>query len=173
MPAGSALYITTDGTVVNADSNVRIIRNSNVEVYLNGSLVTEPQFGDKLISFAGDKGLFVTTALDFTTNPDNLVGTDDPDLFTATSLDQLQSGDSAFGNGGLDTLLLDNFAVANPNASLFDQFGGGVTLDSIERIEFNTGNNVMMSGIGYPGVTQLATDQGNDTLQEHGVRCVL
>ena len=32
--------------------------------------------------------------------PDHLVGTDDPDLFTATSLDQLQSGDSAFGNGG-------------------------------------------------------------------------
>ena len=56
--------------------------------------------------------------------------------------------------------------MANPNQSLFDQFGGGVTLNSIERIEFNTGNNVMMNGIGYADVTQLATDQGNDTLQD-------
>jgi len=171
VPAGSSVYVTVDPVLLaTASSNVRIIRNSNVLVYVNGSLVTEPQFTsiitpNKLIDFNLNYGLSVETALDFTTNADHLVGTNSNDLFTADSLDQLQSGDSAFGYGGTDTLQL-NFAVANPNESLFDQFGGGVTLNSIEHIEFNTGNNVMMNGIGYEGVTRLDTDQGNDTLQD-------
>ena len=111
------------------------------------------------------------TALQFTTNQDYLVGTDFDDTFTADTVLQVQSADTALGYGGFDTLSL-NFAVGNSNETLYDQLNY-VQLDSIERIEFNTGNSVRMDGIDYedarnpwfaPDLQELATGQSADTL---------
>ncbi len=175
--AGSKLYVTVDPTLLaNSDSNVRILRNGNVDVYVNGQLVIEDQFDNvqhpnELIAFNPFYGLYVQTALQFTTNQDYLVGTQFDDTFTADSVDQVQAADSALGYGGFDTVSL-NFAVGNSNETLYDQLDY-VQLDSIERIEFNTGNSVRMDGIDYedalfpwfaPDLQELATGQSADTL---------
>jgi Ca2+-binding RTX toxin-like protein len=176
----SKLYIEVDPTLLEqANSNVRILRNGNVDVYVNGNLVTEPEYDNHdhpyqyqdFHSIYGNYGLYVQTELQFTTNSDHLVGTDDDDTFTADSVDDVQAADSALGYDGFDTVSL-NFAVANENETLYDQLDY-VELDSIERIEFNTGNNVLMDGIDYedannawfaPDLQQLATGQGDDYL---------
>jgi hypothetical protein len=175
--AGSKLYVTVDPTLLAlSDSNVRILRNGNVDVYVNGQLVIEDEFDNvqhpnELIAFNPFYGLYVQTALQFTTNQDYLVGTQFDDIFTADSVDQVQAADSALGYGGFDTVSL-NFAVGNSNETLYDQLDY-VQLDSIERIEFNTGNSVRMDGIDYedalfpwfaPDLQELATGQSADTL---------
>ncbi len=180
VPAGSVLNLTIDPELLDtADSNVRIIRNSNVFVYVNGDLVTQPEFGTELLAFNGSYGLYVETALHFTDGPDTLVGTPFADLFTADSVNELNNADFADGMGnywwGLDTLRLD-FAVANPTDSLSEQLNDA-RIQGIERIEFNTGNNVSMDGLNdgpwwmgldVGDLQELATGNGNDTLYNMG-----
>jgi hypothetical protein len=175
--AGSKLYVTVDPTLLAlSDSNVRILRNGNVDVYVNGQLVIEDEFDNvehpnELIAFNPLYGLYVQTALQFTTNQDYLVGTQFDDTFTADTVLQVQAADTAKGYGGFDTLSL-NFAVGNSNETLYDELDY-VQLDSIERIEFNTGNSVRMDGIDYetannpwfaPDLQELATGQSADRL---------
>ena len=170
--AGSKLYITLDPTV-NKDltNNLRIETVSNVQVYINGDLVTEPDFGVTDYNGTGvdnPYSVMVFSALNFTTNTDSLVGTDGPDTFVADSLAQIQNGDSADGNDDpagewIDTLLL-NFNVSNPGATLEDVFSGASLVD-IEHLEFNTGNNVHFNGIGagyWTDLEQVTTGSGND-----------
>ena len=165
VPAGSKLYITLDPSVVNATNDVVIERNSNVSVYINNVLVTESHFGVTDYNL-GAQSITVVNPLEFTSNTDNLIGSDFVnDTFTAESLDQIQSGDFADGKAGFDTAEFD-FAVANPDASLRDQLENA-TFESIERFEFNTENVVRMNGIGFgyaSDLQELATGSASDEL---------
>ncbi len=161
--AGSKLYITLDPSIVNASNDVVIHKNANVQVYINGDLVTEPQLGQDFNP--GIYSITVVNELKFTANADNLVGTNSDDIFVADQLSHIQAGDSANGNGGFDTLAL-NFAVSNGANTLQEMFNDA-SLTSIERIEFNTENNVTFGGIGAGYATSLqeiATNVGDDTL---------
>ena len=84
------MYIEVDPKLLDhANSNVRILRNGNVHVYVNGNLVSEPEYDTydhpyKYQDFIRiSYGLNVQTELEFTTNTDHLVGTNDNDTFTA------------------------------------------------------------------------------------------
>jgi hypothetical protein len=153
VPANSELRITLDPTVhTNANNDVVIKRNSNVNVYIDGVLVTEPDFGVTDYN-TGVYSVTVVTQLLFTTNTDNLVGTGGNDEFVAMSINQINSSDFANGLGGFDTAIF-NFAVANPIATLRDQFENA-TFANIEEFIFNTGNNVRMNGLGIGYVPAL------------------
>ena len=161
--AGSKLYITLDPSIVNASNDVVIRKNANVQVYINGNLVTEPQLGQDFNP--GIYKITVVNELIFTANSDNLVGTSGNDTFIANQLSHIQAGDSANGNGGFNTLEL-NFAVSNGANTLQEMFNDA-SLTDIDRIEFNTENNVTFGGIGLgyaSSLQQLATNEGNDTL---------
>ena len=161
--AGSKLYITLDPSIVNASNDVVIRKNANVQVYINGALVTEPQLGQDFNP--GTYQITVVNELIFTANSDNLVGTSGSDTFIANQLSHIQAGDSANGNGGFNTLEL-NFAVSNGANTLQEMFNDA-SLTDIDRIEFNTENNVTFGGIGLgyaSGLSELATNEGNDTL---------
>ncbi|MFC2992552.1 DUF4214 domain-containing protein [Halomonas tibetensis] len=176
VPAGSRVNITLDPTVVSANNNVRVETVGTAEIYIDKGdgaglqLVDQPDFNSTDYN-DGTYSLTVEPRLLFTTNTDSLVGTTDligdpvDDTFLATSVNQLQSVDTADGMGGDDTVQLD-FAVNNPALSLFDQLDN-IGLTSIEHIEFNTGNNVRMDtlgGIGDVDFVKLTTGSGNDTL---------
>ena len=176
VPAGSVLNIELDPTVASALNDVYIDAVSNITVFINGVQVTEPDFGVTDYN-TGPALIQVFNRLLFTTNTDSLVGSDfRDDLFVANSLSQVQNGDSADGKGGEDTLQL-NFAVSNPNASLWNQLNQ-VSLTSIEHIVFNTGINVQMNEFDarqsapspnmqmFPDVVSMTTGLGNDTLTE-------
>lgn len=161
--AGSQLYITLDPSIVNASNDVVIRKNANVQVYINGDLVTEPELGQDFNP--GVYKITVVNELIFTANSDNLVGTSGDDTFIANQLSHIQAGDSADGNGGFNTLEL-NFAVSNGANTLQEMFNDA-SLTDIDRIEFNTENNVTFGGIGLgyaSSLQELATNEGNDTL---------
>lgn len=161
--AGSKVYITLDPSIVNANNDVVIRKNANVQVYINGDLVSEPELGQDFNP--GINSITVVNELVFTSNSDNLVGTSGNDTFTANQLSHIQAGDSANGNGGFNTLEL-NFAVSNGANTLQEMFNDA-SLTDIDRIEFNTGNNVTFGGIGLgyaSSLQSLATNEGNDTL---------
>ena len=164
--AGSKVYITLDPSALNASNDVVIRKNANVQVYINGDLVTEPELG-VIVTTPGGYTLSVVNELVFTSNSDNLVGTSGDDTFIANQLSHIQAGDSADGNNddGFDTLQL-NFAVSNGANTLQEMFNDA-SLTDIQRIEFNTENNVTFGGIGIgyaSSLQELATNEGNDTL---------
>lgn len=169
VPAGSKLYITLDPSVTAATNNVVIYKNANVQVYINGDVVTEPELGTDLMPPGGVASITVVNQLVFTTNADHLVGTSGDDLFIANSLDAVSTGDTADGLGNSrigDTLEL-NFAVANATESL-DSIFGGADIQNIEHIVFDTENNVIFDGLGGldPALDTLKTGLGNDTLTD-------
>ncbi|ABM40808.1 hypothetical protein Ajs_0558 [Acidovorax sp. JS42] len=170
VPAGSKLYIKLDPeSLEGATSNVFVVRNSNVTVYLDRGegagyeVVSEPSYGpdDAVQDFNADTGLFVVTDQHFTTNADNLFG----NFFVADSVDQLQAADRAEGLGEDDTVQL-NFAVNNEDSTLEEIFNGADLID-IEHMVFATENNVVFDGIGAgyaSGLESLSTGSGDDQL---------
>ncbi len=162
--AGSKVYVTLDPSIVDASNDVVIHKNANVQIYINNVLVSEPQLGVTDFN-PGTYSITVVNELIFTANSDNLVGTSGDDTFSANQLSHIQAGDSADGNGGFNTLEL-NFAVSNGANTLQEMFNDA-SLTDIDRIEFNTENNVTFGGIGLgyaSGLQSLATNEGNDTL---------
>ncbi len=169
VPAGSRVDIFLDPSVANATNNVVIVKNGNVDIYIDNVLVTEPDLNNTDYN-PGANTIIVQGGFEFTTNTDSLYGTSADDTFVANSLAQLQAADSADGRGGYDTLQL-NFAVSNPILPIFWQLNL-VKIDDIEHILFETGNNVQAEGLGawwYPGyedVQKVTTGYGNDVLTE-------
>jgi len=180
VPAGSEVFIDLDPSILGstATKNVIIETVSNAQIYVDlndGSgpqLVTQPQYGTDLISGLGALGtITVQPRLLFTENTDNLEGTNGDDTFTFDSIDDVQISDSANGFGGQDTLLADNVTVANQSQDLEDQLGNPA-LTSIEKVEFDTGLNVLMThlddgnGALQNQLNTLVTGSGNDVLLE-------
>jgi hypothetical protein len=180
VPAGSEVFIDLDPSIwgSTATKNVIIETVSNAQIYVDlndGSgpqLVTQPQYGTDLISGLGALGtITVQPRLLFTENTDNLEGTNGDDTFTLDSIDDVQISDSANGFGGQDTLLADNVTVANQSQDLEDQLGNPA-LTSIEKVEFDTGLNVLMThlddgnGALQNQLNTLVTGSGNDVLLE-------
>ena len=176
VPAGSKVAIVfSENNTLLSTNNVVVLRTSNVQVYIAtdagdpfnvGNLVTEPQMNSGVIeNFGGSSfGVVVNTLYYFTENTDNLVGGSGDDMFIAQKVDDVQTADNVNGNGGTDTVQL-NFAVANGSESLDDQLSN-VTLTSIERIVFNTENNVTFDSIGNiaPSLSTIESGYGNDSL---------
>lgn len=133
--------VNIDSTQIGASQRVQVYTNTNVQVFVDG-----------VLNGTGVNGrVTVLSTLEFTENADNLVGTAGADLFTADSLDQLDTADLADGGGGTDTLRLD-FAVNNPAATLNAMFNNvamdttlTVGLEPIEILTFNTGNVVQFN----------------------------
>ncbi|WP_094511116.1 DUF4214 domain-containing protein [Synechococcus sp. MW101C3] len=136
---------------------------------LAGRIIVE-QSADLNVSVVGVPPGFVVinTALFYTPNADNLVGTAFSDTFTAFQLSDVQVGDFANGLGGVDTLELE-FAVSNPLASLALQLSL-TNISSIEIFDFNpaaVNQPVRFSGIGLffaPGLQSIFTAGGDDFL---------
>ncbi|MGO2132608.1 MAG: DUF4214 domain-containing protein [Halomonas sp.] len=165
--AGSRVNIQLDPSTIDANKDVRIETNGNVDIYINGSQVTEPQYGTDLSLAGSTYTVTVTPALLFTTNADTLVGTAGNDTFVAASLDQVQQGDSVDGLGNRDTVQL-NFALSNQLDSLMAQLENP-SFTSIEEIKFETGNNVQIDGLGNVsgvGLDTVTTGYGDDTLTD-------
>ena len=120
--AGSVLNL--DASLVFPTYDITVLTNSNVTVN-----VTDP-----------NGVVTVETALEFTENADNLTGTADADLFTATSLDQVEAADNADGLGGTDTMQVD-YTVNNINRTLEALFDHA-NIANIEVLEFNTNGDV-------------------------------
>jgi Ca2+-binding RTX toxin-like protein len=165
VPAGSELRVTLDPTVHSSSTNdVVIKRNSNISVYIDNVLVTEPNFGVTDYN-TGVYSVTVINQLLFTTNADNLIGGAGSDEFLAQTVAQINSSDSADGMGGFDTAIF-RFAVANPATTLRDQFENA-NFVSIEEFIFDTENNVSMNGLGLgyvPDLQRLQTGSGDDSL---------
>lgn len=174
VPAGSTLYITLDPDLNDgggAHADIVIYRTSNVTVYINGVVVTEPQMNGTVVpgsGIEGGHGVIVQTVQEYTENTDDL-GTAANDLVIANQLDHIQTGDNLTVTGS-DTLQL-NFAVNNPGATLTDIFentgiAGGGSLDVV----FDTVNNVGFTDVGFFGawgagiVSSITTGLGNDTI---------
>lgn len=138
---------------------------------LAGRIIVE-QSADLNVSVVGVPPGFVVinTALFYTPNADNLVGTAFSDTFTAFQLSDVQVGDFANGLGGVDTLELE-FAVSNPLASLALQLSL-TNISSIEIFDFNpaaVNQPVRFSGIGLffaPGLQSIFTAGGDDFLDD-------
>ncbi len=136
---------------------------------LAGRIIVE-QSADLNVSVVGVPPGFVTinTALFYTPNADNLLGTAGGDLFTAAQLSDVQVGDFADGFGGVDTLKFE-FAVSNPLASLALQLSL-TNISNIEIFDFNpaaVNQPVRFSGIGLffaPGLQSIFTKGGDDFL---------
>jgi hypothetical protein len=179
VPAGSTVVVEVDPSVYTATAtkNVVIETVSNAQIFIdmkdgNGpQLVTQPDFGVTDYNPGPLGSIIVMPRLLFTENGDNLEGTSADDIFTATSLDQIQSGDVANGFAGQDTLLLHNVTVSNQFRDLWDQLEN-VGLTSIEAIEFDTGLNVQMTGLDdgngplQNGLNTVTTGSGNDDLRD-------
>jgi Ca2+-binding RTX toxin-like protein len=170
VPAGSSLYITRDRSVFGGLNNdVQIIRNANINVYIDGHLVTADEFGVTDFNDASTYSITVIDQFNFTTSTDNLVGTNGDDTFVARSIDQLQAADIVNGKGGTDTVELA-FAVANSNNALSDQLNDA-GLNFIERLVFNTGNPVSFTTINHgnagwaDGLVTIETGSASDTLR--------
>ena len=121
--AGSVLNI--DASLVPAGVVVNVNTNSNVTV----NTIADP-----------NNVLNIQTALEFTENADNLTGTADADLFTATSLDQVEAADNADGLAGTDTMQVD-YMVNDINRTLEALFDHA-NIANIEVLEFNTNDRV-------------------------------
>jgi|GEM_PF-3738258 len=138
---------------------------------LAGRIIVE-QSADLNVSVVGVPPGFVTinTALFYTPNADNLVGTAGNDTFTAFQLSDVQVGDFANGLGGVDTLELE-FAVSNPLASLALQLSL-TNISNIEIFDFNpaaVNQPVRFDGIGLffaPGLQSIFTAGGDDFLND-------
>ncbi|MCT0209614.1 hypothetical protein KQ303_02810 [Synechococcus sp. CS-1333] len=138
---------------------------------LAGRIIVE-QSADLNVSVVGVPPGFVTinTALFYTPNADNLVGTAGNDTFTAFQLSDVQVGDFANGLGGVDTLELE-FAVSNPLAPLALQLSL-TNISNIEIFDFNpaaVNQPVRFSGIGLffaPGLQSIFTAGGDDFLDD-------
>lgn len=121
----------TDGTgkVLGADSgnDIKVVVMGNNNVSIN------------VINDTAGRVNVVKTSLDFTSNGDNLVGTDGADVFTATSLNQLNQADNANGGAGVDTLNLGfgvyNAGFAGATAELSNQLEN-ISLNSVETLTF-------------------------------------
>lgn len=142
---------------------------SGADPLLAGRIIVE-QSADLNVSVVGVPPGFVTinTALFYTPNADNLIGTAGNDTFTAFQLSDVQVGDFANGFGGVDTLELE-FAVSNPFASLALQLSL-TNISNIEIFDFNpaaVNQPVRFSGIGpffAPGLESIFTAGGDDFL---------
>ena len=182
VPANSQVNIQLDPSIwgATATNDVIIETVANAEIYVNGSLVSEPDYGNDLIPQPGALGtVTVVERLVYTQNSDSLVGRDGvDDTFIVDSMSKLQTADSAFGNGDpaptspdpdQDVLLLDNVTVTNQGDDLFTQINE-TELNDIEEIVFDTGLNVQMtaldagSGILSDMLNTVQTGSGNDTL---------
>lgn len=136
---------------------------------LAGRIIVE-QSADLNVSVVGVPPGFVTinTALFYTPNADNLLGTAGEDTFRAFQLSDVQVGDVANGFGGVDTLKFE-FAVSNPLASLALQLSL-TNISNIEIFDFNpaaVNQPVRFSGIGLffaPGLQSIFTKDGDDFL---------
>ena len=121
---GSVLNLDTSLVPEDVDVTVDVINNPNVTVN-----VTDP-----------NDVVNVMTTFEFTENTDNLVGTTSDDIFSATSLDQVQAADNADGLGGTDTMRVD-FAINDDTRTLESLFDHA-NISNIEVLEFNTNDNV-------------------------------
>ena len=160
--AGSVLNL--DASLVFPTYDVTVLTNSNVTVN-----VTDP-----------NGVVTVETALEFTENADNLTGTADADLFTATSLDQVEAADNADGLGGTDTMRVD-YTVNNINRTLETLFDHA-NIANIEVLEFNTNGDVSFqantadaadfSAGGDYDFNTFTLGGGNDTIEFNGETAV-
>ncbi len=125
VPQGSVVNINADQITLN--QRVTVFANSNVVVNVTG---------------AGAARVFVQSSLEFTENADNLIGDAGDNLFTADSLDQIDTADNANGGAHVagDTLQL-NFATNNAAATLNAQFNNAA-IANIEVLTFETTNVV-------------------------------
>ncbi len=195
--AGSSVYVVFSEDDVNlATNNVIVERNANVNVYVvvrdsMGNevehLVTEDQYNRTDIpafDFPGTSfQVIVKSQLNFTTNSDNLFGTETDDTFVATSINQVQSSDDVDGNPDytdpdnvnvgpsadedFDTMEF-RFAVSNQNQDLDTQLNS-LNFYDIEHIWFNTVNQVQMDGLYFgedaeEDLTHLTTGSASDRL---------
>lgn len=163
VPQGSVLNI--NATALTTTSKAVLVRtNSNVTVNLVDNT------GAILATNASLGVVTVQSSLQFTENSDNLVGTVGDDLFTADSLDQVDTADLATGNAQVtaDTLRLD-FAVHNSGQNLIAAQLNAVGIAGIERITFNTNSPVgftddTVADNSSTGVILFTTGSGNDTI---------
>lgn len=144
VPAGSKLYLNTVG-VIDSNTDVVVLRNSNVSVYLDGTQIVAD--GEVLLFDDLGEGLgslSVDTPLEFTENADSLVGTAGDDTFYATSPDQLDLSDFADGLGHNlgDRLVLGAGLYAGTSAW---QQMNNARLDNIEILEFSEDVNYGVS----------------------------
>lgn len=128
VPQGSVVNI--DAAQISATQRVTVYSNSNVVVNVTNNAAGR---------------VTVLSSLEFTENADNLPGTAGDDLFTADSLDQLDTADNANGAAHVfgDTLQL-NFATNNAAATLNAQFNDAA-ITNIEVLTFNTTNAVQFN----------------------------
>lgn len=153
VPQGSVVNI--NASQITATQRVTVYSNSNVTVNVTGDTAGR---------------VTVLSSLEFTENSDNLVGTTGDDLFTADSLDQVDTADLATGNAQVtaDTLQL-NFAVHNSAQNLIGAQLNGVGITGIERITFNTNSPVgftddTTAANSTTGVILFTTGSGNDNI---------
>ena len=118
VPQGSVLYINNSSLL----EVVVVYANSNISVIPTGNVI-------------------VRSTLEFTENQDNLIGTDGKDLFSASSLDQVDTADNADGNGDSDTLTL-GFAVNNINNAL-ENLLNDANIHEIETLVFEPSSLVV------------------------------
>lgn len=147
--------------VVNAGTAVTVRTNANVAVSVDGVPVpTNTTVGN----------VTVISALEYTENADNLIGTAADDTFHASTPDQIQGVDIADGlaHTAGDTLVLD-FALSNPAATINTQLGNPAIAD-IEILTFNTANNVNFIANGP--FTTFNTGVGNDNITGQSVDSV-
>ena len=171
VPAGSRLNITLDPSITAAHNDVVIETTSNVEVYINGNLVTESDMINGTDYNGGLNMITVQEQLVFTTNADSLIGSGN---FYAQSVNVFQEADSAEGTGEDDTLYV-GFAPSNATQDLEDQFNDAL-ITGIEHVVFTTsdytsptGNNVQMERLSVgedflDNLQSLTTGIGDDFL---------
>jgi len=144
VPQGSELNIVGNAGAVTVQTN------ANITVKVDGVIVPSGTVS----------GVTVTSSLEFTEGSDNLVGTAADDIFHATSLDQVQLADSANGDAGTDTLLMD-FGLSNAAASVVAQLDTP-NIANIEIAAFNTNNTVQFTDAGDFGA--YITGEGADVV---------
>ncbi|MCK9502572.1 MAG: DUF4214 domain-containing protein [Porticoccaceae bacterium] len=178
VPGNSVLNITLDDSVDGATNDVIIQTIAGVEVYINGVLVQEVDYGipDAL---NGLHTITVAESLIFTDGLDSLIG---QDQFYAHNAGHIQAADSAQGTGEDDWMYVAG-APSNAGATLATQFNNA-QLVGIENLAFTdstfhgaakgdptqTGGNVQMTGLGRNAnfllnLETLHTGNGNDNLQ--------
>jgi hypothetical protein len=177
VPEGSFVNIELDPSIwgATATKDVIIETVANAQIFIDGVLVTEPDYGTTDYNPGSLGSITVVPRLLFTENTDSLVGTSMDDTFIFDSISELNQADSADGLAGHDTLLADFVTVSNQGESLFEQLNAP-QLTSIEEVRFDTGMNVQMThldgGPGLPGsngaldgmLNTVVTGWGNDSL---------
>lgn len=147
--------VNIDSSQIGASQRVQVYTNSNTQVFVDG-----------VLNGPGVTGrVQVLSSLEFTENSDNLIGTSGNDMFSADSLDQIDTADVAAGNAGTDTLTL-GFGVfnANPGVGLFANLLNGANITSMENVVFDVNSNVSFrdDSTGLNGVTSYTLGNGND-----------